>query len=496
MLRDRRRQARLLETFWAALRRDRHATPPEGLDPQIAAVVTRLEHGLAAPAPSAAFAARLQRQIEARITEPASGAWTTPALDTRRRPAPPTQPATETVKEPPMSELTEIPGEYPVDIRQRRRLREWVKLAAAALVIFVLGAVLTLVFRGDDEEQVAVPAPTPTATPSPTTTATPAATATAAAIEPAPTVAPSPTATLPPAGQVVATIPVGDGPGEMAVGAGSIWVVNSGDGSLSRIDPATNAVTATIPVGSPATDTLFIFVRSNGEQVWVLNLVDETLQRIDPATNQVAATLPRPDLPGVLTLPYGPFAVADDGALWLAYEQNGWVARVDPVTGQITAALEVDEPSVATAAGAVWVIGTGDRTVLRLDPATAEVVATIEMDGTPRRIAETAGAVWVGLWSGVGLVEDGRVLRIDPTTNEVVAEVTIATSNPFEMAAGPTGVWAIDFRAGRLYQIDQSTNELVGTMGVPPGIGITESDGSVWVSAIDQDAVQRIDPAP
>ena len=50
----------------------------------------------------------------------------------------------------------------------------------------------------------------------------------------------------PQADQVVATINVGSGPTAIAVGFGSVWVTNSLDGTVSRIDPATSAVQATI----------------------------------------------------------------------------------------------------------------------------------------------------------------------------------------------------------------------------------------------------------
>ena len=34
------------------------------------------------------------------------------------------------------------------------------------------------------------------------------------------------------------------------MGAGAIWVANSGDGSVSRIDPTTNEVVRTIDIGN------------------------------------------------------------------------------------------------------------------------------------------------------------------------------------------------------------------------------------------------------
>ena len=45
------------------------------------------------------------------------------------------------------------------------------------------------------------------------------------------------------------TIPVGRSPAGVAVGAGSVWVANSGDGTVTRIDPTTDKSIATIAVG-------------------------------------------------------------------------------------------------------------------------------------------------------------------------------------------------------------------------------------------------------
>jgi YVTN family beta-propeller protein len=49
--------------------------------------------------------------------------------------------------------------------------------------------------------------------------------------------------------QAQRTIPVGEGPRGVAVGAGSVWVANSTDGTVSRVDPNTNRVISTIEVG-------------------------------------------------------------------------------------------------------------------------------------------------------------------------------------------------------------------------------------------------------
>jgi YVTN family beta-propeller protein len=45
-------------------------------------------------------------------------------------------------------------------------------------------------------------------------------------------------------------IDVGRTPRGIAYGEGAVWVANSGDGTVSRIDPNTNQVVATVRVGN------------------------------------------------------------------------------------------------------------------------------------------------------------------------------------------------------------------------------------------------------
>ena len=48
---------------------------------------------------------------------------------------------------------------------------------------------------------------------------------------------------------VEATIAVGRQPSGLAVTPGAVWVANAGDGTVSRIDPVKNEVTKTVRVG-------------------------------------------------------------------------------------------------------------------------------------------------------------------------------------------------------------------------------------------------------
>jgi YVTN family beta-propeller protein len=63
----------------------------------------------------------------------------------------------------------------------------------------------------------------------------------------------------------VTRIRVGRNPVAVAAGAGAVWVVNRGDGTVSWIDPKRNAVVKTIPVGSDPVD-----VAVGLDAVWVV----------------------------------------------------------------------------------------------------------------------------------------------------------------------------------------------------------------------------------
>ena len=59
---------------------------------------------------------------------------------------------------------------------------------------------------------------------------------------------------------------------------GSVWVVNSGSSTVTRIDPATNRVAGSpIPVGRNP-----IGITATEGAVWVTNFADDTVSAIKP----------------------------------------------------------------------------------------------------------------------------------------------------------------------------------------------------------------------
>ena len=81
--------------------------------------------------------------------------------------------------------------------------------------------------------------------------------------------------------EVVEEIAVGPKPRRLAIGEGAVWVLN-GDGSVSRVDPATNKVVATIQLGG---DTSAGDITAGAGAVWV-SLPGAPIVRLDPRTNR------------------------------------------------------------------------------------------------------------------------------------------------------------------------------------------------------------------
>jgi YVTN family beta-propeller protein len=113
---------------------------------------------------------------------------------------------------------------------------------------------------------------------------------------------------------------LGDFYDSAAYGFGSVWVASDEHGTVTRVDPATNQVTATIPVASrPAQITV------TSDAVWVAHFLQPLATRIDPATDartQYAAPAGAP-LTG---------AAGDGSSIWLLVNQPQTLLHWTPVT--------------------------------------------------------------------------------------------------------------------------------------------------------------------
>ena len=65
-------------------------------------------------------------------------------------------------------------------------------------------------------------------------------------------------------GSVEASVRIGSNPSSVAVGGGAVWVANSSDGTITKIDPANATILDTIRVGRSPVDLAY-----GGGRLWV-----------------------------------------------------------------------------------------------------------------------------------------------------------------------------------------------------------------------------------
>ena len=268
--------------------------------------------------------------------------------------------------------------------------------------------------------------------------------------------------------EIVAEVPVGVRPGPVAVGAGSVWVGNMDDRTLTRIDPATRDVERTIPLENQTPTGVAV----GPDTVWVAHGLRGSLSRVDPQFNQVAEPIPVAGRSNDGSVAIGA------GFVWAVYGDST-LARVDPASSDVTRGFAGAAPSgLVIAMGALWVANSGDSTVHRFNPTTFEQgpIRPISVGRRPTGIAFGHGAIWV---ANAG---DDNVTRIDPSSNSTL---TIPVGDgPSAIAAGAGAVWVANTAGQTVSRIDPATNEVVETIDIgsaPAGIAVGE--GFVWVTA-------------
>jgi virginiamycin B lyase len=286
---------------------------------------------------------------------------------------------------------------------------------------------------------------------------------------------------------VTMRVPLPRSPDWLAIGYGSVWVVNYKPDRLSRVDPHTGQVTAEVSLG-PTACLGIVIARGS---VWVPTCGDGMLNEIDPATNHLVRRIPVPIAGGR----EGSFAFSD-GSFWLPANVpdslSPTVVRIDARSGAVQQRIAVGaRADVAVAGfGAVWVASSATDTVFRIDPTRNAVVARIAVGRSPKFMTVGAGALWVQNR------QDGSVSRIDPITNREVARIETHAPTPWgDIAAGNGAIW-LSVDSTPVTRIDPHTNtvsdQFVGGSGAD---AIRIGYGALWVADHEHGEIWRIDLA-
>ncbi len=285
-------------------------------------------------------------------------------------------------------------------------------------------------------------------------------------------VAPNSVVALRSSGSIAATVPVGSRPVALASGAGSLWVGNLDDRSVTRVDASSEQRLRTIPLARAPTA-----LAATPKAVWVAAATG-AVSRIDPTYDRVASTrllstqgggccyyptsAPRPTL--------GAF-----GSVWVV-DPTGYVWRLD-ASGHPTASADVgnDPSAIAAGAGSLWVTNSSDGTVTRIDPDTL-LTTTFPVGHDPSGIAINAAGAWV---ADAG---DDQVVRLDLETNAITGRTDVG-DGPDAMLADPKALWVANGRSGTVMRLDPRSGKVTKTVhvgGTPDALA--SAGGKVWVA--------------
>ena len=214
--------------------------------------------------------------------------------------------------------------------------------------------------------------------------------------------------------------------------------------------------------------------------VWVANDGSGTLARIDPATNRVTRRLKL--RPGLFSVTHG------FGALWALNYKTGNLARVDPRSGRVRSVRVGGVPfDVEAAFGRVWVTAWEAGKLVEVDPRSLRVVRRIAIGPRPTGLHVTSDSLWIGFGRSATAIG-----RLDPASGKV-ERVQVGVRAPSWFVTGARGLW-IQGADNVLVHVENGRVVERLTFGRTLARGALAPDGTLWIPDKEQSVVYRVDP--
>jgi YVTN family beta-propeller protein len=228
-----------------------------------------------------------------------------------------------------------------------------------------------------------------------------------------------------------------------------IYISNERSNTVSVIDPASNAVIATIPVGKRprgihlTRDNKSLFVALSGSPIGGPGVKDQDLPPadkeadgialIDVATGQFKEKLNSGSDPEQFDLS------SDQRTLYVSNEDESQVSIVDVASRKVTAQLDVGmEPEGVTTTPDgrhVYITCESENEVHVLDTAKRQIVAKFKTAERPRSVAFTPDGKKAYVTTGRG----GTVVAINTDTDAIAGTVANVGARPWGIAITPDG---------------------------------------------------------
>jgi hypothetical protein len=294
-----------------------------------------------------------------------------------------------------------------------------------------------------------------------------------------------PHAAPPPGPRVAANVALGDALGQSARSAfGSLWLTDSSQGVILRVDARTRRVTKRIPVGSEvalaiAAGSVWALPRGLGYQ-------GGPLLRIGPNTGR---TIVRISLQSAAGGPFRGGSIIVAGARVWVLGATGALA-IDPARDHVVARIRLGGSYIVTDAfvhdGELW-LTRGDRSITRFDARTGRRLG---------RVAWERNAFLVPFGKDLIAVSERSVARVDARTGHAtwrrplgteLHDAQVAGSRLFVVggdgpAAARDRVWALDARSGRIAgAVTMPEFGPVGMVAVGRGVWLLTAGGRAVV---------------
>ena len=260
---------------------------------------------------------------------------------------------------------------------------------------------------------------------------------------------------------------------------GGVWYTGQRNGTLGHLDPTTRAVRE-IPLGQGSAPHGVIV--GPGGVPWITDGGLDAIVRVDPATEAVQV-FPLPATHASANLNTAVFDPS--GVLWFT-GQSGVLGRLDPVEGVVETwdAPEGRGPYgiTATPDGDVWYASLAGSHIARIDPVSRQVsvVEPPTPDQGARRIwSDSAGRLFVAEW------EVGQVGMHDPASGEW-REWRLPGDRPQAYAVyvdETDAVWLTDFGGNAIVRFDPVSERFTSFPLPSDGAAVRQllgRPGEVW----------------
>lgn len=275
----------------------------------------------------------------------------------------------------------------------------------------------------------------------------------------------------PRSGEVVASVGVGSRPVAVVADDGGAWVGDGRDGTLSRIDADTLAVSRTAGIGAPAVDLAL-----GGGALWVATGGTGEIVRVDPAIAAVTRRVSLAD-PGAVESPTVAAVAVDERTVWAG--ARGGLVPIDLATSEPGPPVDLGAASalqIAVGDGGVWATTLRVR-AKRVESASRRVTAEFYAGTFILPLAlDTDDAVWFGA------ADEGRLWKVDQQTGATLLTAR-AGGGASGIAVGSDAVWVASWTDGTVVRLDRATGEVKAVIrvgGAPEDIAI--GAGLVWVA--------------